>query len=215
MILCLDASTDKTVIGLRLNDDLTMEHVLTERDRLAFTVAELLDQWRVWKAELRGIAVGIGPGSFTGLRVSLAFAKGFARGLAIPIYPISSLKVMAANYGGAKAQVAVISPARRGEAHLAIFSTADLAPMQPNRVVAHEQLPELIAPECALTGPGLSKLGEALRLQLADAIPSEAIPDYPQVIHLGQLALNEWQDRTPPDIGIIVPDYGLDFPVKV
>jgi len=60
------------------------------------TVAELLREAGMELSGLRGIGVGSGPGSFTGVRVAAATALGLARGLEIPLYPVSSLAAAAA-----------------------------------------------------------------------------------------------------------------------
>ena len=70
-----------------------------ERDhakRLLPELERLLAQAGLERQQLRGIAVGIGPGSYTGLRVGLATAQGLGRGLAIPVRGVPTLEAMAA-----------------------------------------------------------------------------------------------------------------------
>lgn len=69
------------------------------------------------------LAVGTGPGSFTGLRVGIAFAQGIALGLARPVVGVGSLRAMATSVPGnvAGARCAVLD-ARRGEAFVAAYS---------------------------------------------------------------------------------------------
>jgi tRNA threonylcarbamoyladenosine biosynthesis protein TsaB len=63
----------------------------THAARLVPTIAQLLEDGGVDKGELGGVIVGAGPGSFTGVRVAAATAKGFAHALHIPMYAFSSL----------------------------------------------------------------------------------------------------------------------------
>ncbi|MEZ4271469.1 MAG: tRNA (adenosine(37)-N6)-threonylcarbamoyltransferase complex dimerization subunit type 1 TsaB [Myxococcota bacterium] len=72
---------------------------------------------------LRGIVVGMGPGSFTGLRVGLATVKGLAAGYATPLYGVSSLSLMAAAYGPGRVWVAL--DARRGEIFSATYKVTE------------------------------------------------------------------------------------------
>ena len=212
MLLCLDASTEKTVLGFYESPARCDERIVTDRDRLADHVRALLAEHDIEPHALDGIAVGSGPGSFTGLRVSYAFAKGLARGADLKIFPISSLQVLAANYDGAKSLVAVISSARKNAVHWSVFEKSSLRKIGEHAVVAHEDLRAKLTDEMALIGPGLAKLNSEVSDALKNFIPNPPPADWPRVMHLGRLALAEWSEKTPPDIGVIVPEYGLDFP---
>lgn len=82
-------------------------------------LAELLRSGNVAPKDLRAAVVGIGPGSFTGLRVGLATIKGLALGTSLPVFSVSSLAVMAASAG--PGYVAPFLDARRGEWYTALY----------------------------------------------------------------------------------------------
>jgi tRNA threonylcarbamoyladenosine biosynthesis protein TsaB len=212
VILCLESSADPSVIGLVEGEDLLVERVFSERDRFADEVEKILREAKVSPRRLSQIAVGIGPGSFTGLRVSLAFAKGMARALAIPIWPVSSLKIIAANLAACGQPVAVISPARRGQVHYALFDCLLLEMIEGPVVIGHAALLECLPPDAVLLGPGVAKLEENVRASLPERIPADANVHRPHARHLARLARETWQNVPPPDIGALVPEYGLDFP---
>lgn len=98
-VLALDTATKIQAIAL-LRDDTPLEDV---QHRVAFdhgsslltNVSETLDEHDLAPDDLDLISVGIGPGSFTGLRISLALAKGLAIGSNIPIVSVSSLAALA------------------------------------------------------------------------------------------------------------------------
>jgi tRNA threonylcarbamoyladenosine biosynthesis protein TsaB len=74
-------------------------------------------------AQLDLIAVGTGPGSYTGIRIGLATVAGLAEGLQIPIYGLNTLRIIAENagYGRESGMVAVALDARRTEVYAALY----------------------------------------------------------------------------------------------
>ncbi len=71
--------------------------------------------------DLTGIAVSIGPGSFTGVRIGLSTTKGLAYGTGMPAVGISTLQAIAARVAGFEGMVCSILDARKGEVYAAVF----------------------------------------------------------------------------------------------
>ncbi len=129
IVLGIDTATQATVVALRLADQSTLQ---TRDDpgarehpghatRLLDMAAELLARAGIGWAELARIAVGTGPGRFTGLRVGIATARGLAQSLDVELVGVSSLRALgfaAARREPAQAILAAID-ARRGEAFAA------------------------------------------------------------------------------------------------
>lgn len=78
-----------------------------------------LSGWR--PEELEGLAVTIGPGSFTGLRIGVAAVKGMAAALRVPVAAVSTLHALAAGCGPVSGLVAPVMDARRGQVYTALF----------------------------------------------------------------------------------------------
>ena len=72
-------------------------------------------------SDVAGIAVSIGPGSFTGIRIALSTVKGLAYGTGIPAVGISTLQAIAARVAGFEGVVCPILDARKGEVYAAVF----------------------------------------------------------------------------------------------
>ncbi len=99
--------------------ELSLDASATPSEALAKSLADVCAVSGFELSSLRGLVVGIGPGSFTGLRVGLALVKGLALGLGIPVYGTSSLAMLAASCGAGLVATAVAS--RRGEIFAALY----------------------------------------------------------------------------------------------
>jgi tRNA threonylcarbamoyladenosine biosynthesis protein TsaB len=123
LILAFDTATDVATSALVEDGE-----VLGERTSRAVTLLEdvdaLLRQAGARTGDIQGLAVGTGPGSFTGLRVGLATARGLALALGVPVAGVSTLEALAA---GAPGALPVID-ARRGEVFVLQGEPRVLAP---------------------------------------------------------------------------------------
>ena len=93
---------------------------------------DLLHQCGVTVSQLDGVAVANGPGSFTGIRIGVAAAKGFAWGLQLPLYGVSTLEAMAYHglAAGEGALVCAAMDARRSQIYNALFEIRGGKPMR-------------------------------------------------------------------------------------
>lgn len=98
LILCIETGTDICSVGLARDGELVSLRESDEgRDHaknVAVFVDELLRENGVAAEELSAVAVGMGPGSYTGLRIEVSFAKGLCYGLQIPLVAVGSLDSM-------------------------------------------------------------------------------------------------------------------------
>jgi tRNA threonylcarbamoyladenosine biosynthesis protein TsaB len=134
------------------------------QERLAMLVQATVAETGLDFAEIDRFAATVGPGSFTGLRVGLAFAKGLALAVGRPCIGIGTLEALAASAPGAGLTVAVID-AKRGQVYLQAF--ADGRPiMAPDSLaldVAAARLVELGAGRAIdIVGPGATLLDGVL-----------------------------------------------------
>jgi tRNA threonylcarbamoyladenosine biosynthesis protein TsaB len=126
-----DTSTAATSACVLHTDGRVFEHVPPpERLReppghsreLLPLVAESMERAGVGWADVDGIAVGVGPGTFTGLRIGVATARALATAAGLPVHPVSSLAALAAAARQAdEPRVLALIDARRGELFAALF----------------------------------------------------------------------------------------------
>jgi tRNA threonylcarbamoyladenosine biosynthesis protein TsaB len=109
LILAFDTATDRATSALVDDGELLGERVSRASTLLA-DVDALVRQAGAHPRDITGLAVGIGPGSFTGIRIGLAVARGLALALDVPAGGVSTLDALAA---GAPGAIAVIDAKRR------------------------------------------------------------------------------------------------------
>jgi tRNA threonylcarbamoyladenosine biosynthesis protein TsaB len=151
------------------------------QERLAPMAANVVARAGVAFAELSLVVVTIGPGSFTGLRVGLAFARGVSLASGAPLAGIGTLAALAAGVQGVAAGVI---DARRGHLYVQAFedgralSEPDILPLAE----AAARLRGFRRGRLALVGPGAALL--------ADAIPDASVDPRPapDLVALGRLA---------------------------
>lgn len=96
----------------------------THSETLLAEADGLLRGLRMQIADMDAIAVTVGPGSFTGIRIGLATAKGLAMAARLPLLPVSSLLALSYNIPCFDGIVAACMDARRGQVYNALFSPA-------------------------------------------------------------------------------------------
>lgn len=137
----------------------------------------------VAKRELAGVAIGGGPGSFTGLRIAGATGKALAHSLGVPLFAASGLLVQAAALADASSPVCAMFDARRGEVYAACYrfeGTAVSVLLEPAVGDALDFVERLRAHDVVYLGEGVERNRERMEEQgarlsgLRGAAPSAA-----------------------------------------
>jgi tRNA threonylcarbamoyladenosine biosynthesis protein TsaB len=89
--------------------------------RIIVEIAKLFETANVLPSQLSGIGVGVGPGSYTGLRIGIATAKALAKGLSVPLAGVSTLAAMAYGVLQEGEQGVVAMDARREHVYAGVF----------------------------------------------------------------------------------------------
>ena len=119
---------------------------LTHSQTLMVMAEDLLKACNLTPKDVEAVAVAAGPGSFTGVRIGVAAAKGFAWGGELPCYGVSTLEAMARNLGAWEGYVVPAMDARRSQVYTAIFHAEKgiLTRVEEDMAISLEELKEKI-----------------------------------------------------------------------
>ena len=224
LILSIETGTDICSVALANDGELMALRESDEgRDhakKVALFVDELLRETGVQPSDLDAIAVGKGPGSYTGLRIGVSFAKGLCYALNIPLIAVGSLnaltEVAREDYDASILDVeeqewsnAILCPmvdARRMEVYTQVFDTAG-TPLSEvvAEVVTEESLREWRTKgKLVMFGNGSAKCMELL----SDAIQVSVSPSARGIVRLAEEAFNAGKFE---DIAYFEPFYLKEF----
>lgn len=220
-ILAIDTTTEACSAALLVGDALIARAEEPGRghsDRILALVDEILAEAGIALSALHGIAAGIGPGAFTGVRISVAVAQGLAFGAALPVVPISSLEALAferMQRGGAS--VLACLDARMNEVYWGCYRADPQRGLVASAAVAVGAAANVQLPADALVpgggyfgiGRGLAAYPQLLNLRGLRCEPADqrALPDARAMALLGALRLGAGEGIDP---GALAPLYLRD-----
>lgn len=186
--------------GEQLLAEINLDVRTTPTEWLLQSMQHLLEQVGLQKSALDAISVVRGPGSFTGLRVGLATAKGLAMALERPLLGVSTLECLAMQLPYTKLPVCVMLDARKQEVYTALYrwEAGYPCPVTDECVTRPEKLLVDISEETLFTGNGALVYRSLIVRQLADrAHFAPAFLNLPRAAAAATLALRDWHaDRT-------------------
>ena len=143
LILAIETATKVSSVALsdgnKIVAALTMENGPEHSATLVPNIGKLLEMAGKTRKDLNAVAVSVGPGSFTGLRIGLATAKGLAYALNIPLIAVPTLKALAARfYDLPGVTVFSLADAQKKNAYCGIYR--DREEIQPVKVIPLETI---------------------------------------------------------------------------
>ena len=175
LLLALDTATERTTVGLAALDyqSLTLyaEAAVDARraamSRVLPMAESLLSANGFAIHEVGGVIVGRGPGSFTGVRIGVATAKGLAQGLGVPLWGVGTLDAVAWAFAECDVLLGVVGDAMRGEVYPALFECGggDIRRLSPDAVAKPADVAEqwaALGRPIVLAGGGLVKYASVL-----------------------------------------------------
>ena len=185
---------------------------VTHSRRLLAGIDRLLQESSMEWSAIDAVAVSLGPGSFTGLRIGLATAKGLAMAWRAELIGVGTLDGLAAQYS--VPQEIVVCPvldARKNEVYCGLYradSQGIPRLLEEYLVISPEALCDRISEPVVMLGDGAEVYGALFREKLADflnTLPAHLY--YPRAAAIGMLALEGWQKDEFLDPAGAVPIY--------
>jgi len=213
MLLAVDTSTNQ--IGLALYDGIQVIGELFWHSRhyhtveLAPAVADLFARSGLKMDAIQALGVALGPGSFTSLRVGLAFVKGLALARHLPIIGIPTLDVVAAAQEVRDLPLAAVLQAGRGRLALAWYEAGEIGwqAKGPTQVTTADELAESIHKPTIVCG----ELSADARQRLARKRVNVVLPSPAACVRrpavLAELAWERWQAGAQDDAASLAPIY--------
>jgi len=147
-LLILAFETSAKAVGVALHDGQSLlaegyqNTGLTHSQTLMSMAQDLLKNCQKKPSDVTHLAVAAGPGSFTGVRIGVAAAKGFAWGAELPVYGVSTLEAMALGLGVFDGHICACMDARRNQVYNAVFlaDSGKLDRVSEDRAISLEEL---------------------------------------------------------------------------
>ena len=181
LILAFETSAKAASVALLDGNRLLAENYqntgMTHSQTLMVMAQDMLRSCGKTSADVDAIAVAEGPGSFTGVRIGVAAAKGFAWGRELPCYGVSTLEAMAISLGAYDGIVCPVMDARRSQVYNALFEAncGKLTRIREDRAISLQDLGE----DVKKMGRPVFLVGDGSLLcynTLLEAVPSLVLP---------------------------------------
>ena len=219
MILSIETATPVCSVALHQTGVIRgSSHLFVEQEassKLAVMIDELLERCQGRQNELSAIAVSAGPGSYTGLRIGVATAKGMCYALNLPLIAINTLEILVKQmlkYGPGNALLCPMLDARRMEVYC-LMATAKGQVVMPTAALIVDQesfAPWLAKDKVIFFGSGAWKCREVI--QSDKAIFVAAV--HPSAEELGELAFEKFKGNQVESVFDFEPFYLKDFLIK-
>jgi len=218
LILSIDTSTSCSSVAITRGDmhdgelvaTLSLNSKITHSRRLLTGIDWLLGENKIDFADIDGLAVGLGPGSFTGLRIAMATVKGLAVAMNKPLLGVSTLDALALNCSGEMPLCALID-ARKKEVYRRWYLQDDRCVYRPQgdiAAVTPAELSQEVSEPCLFAGDALFSYGEQLQENLGDRMRiAPRCLYYPSAAAIGFLCCEQFAAGVFLDIESATPLY--------
>jgi tRNA threonylcarbamoyladenosine biosynthesis protein TsaB len=215
LVLGIDTATAVASVGLVRDGAPLAENSLRETtnhtETLLPLIVDVLTRTGISLADVEGIGVSIGPGSFTGLRIALGTVKGFSYALGHKVVGVSTLEALAHTVSGWEGLVCPILDARKREVYAALFQRGkqgNVDRLSPDQVLAPQAILERITEPCVFLGDGVETYGSLIQERCGSA--AQILPfatHHPCGMIVAKLAWERLRQGEYDDLSTLVPAY--------
>lgn len=219
LILSLESATPVCSValfeGAKLLDSSHLQIPQSASSKLAVMIDEVLKRCNVSPKQLNAVAVSSGPGSYTGLRIGVASAKGLCFALSIPLIAVNTLESMVSQVADRSNEGDLLCPmldARRMEVYC-LLALADGRVIQETQAKVIDESSfqsELSKNKIIFFGNGAAKCRDVI--QHTNAVFLDDV--FPSAVDIGRLAFAKFESQTFEDLASFEPFYLKDFMVK-
>ena len=216
-ILNIESSTTNCSISLALDGNLVAlkesnDDKYSHSTKLHFFINEVLKKSNISVKELVAIAVSKGPGSYTGLRIGVAAAKGLCYSLDIPLISISTLHILSKQIQvREQGLILPVMDARRDEVYCAVYdSSYNLIKKAVPKIINQESFSELsYKSKLYFIGNGQEKCKRLIENNINLIFSNNNT--FPSAREMTQLSYQKFKDLNFNDVAYFEPDYLKDF----
>lgn len=199
MLLAIDTSTARLGLalydGTQVSGEMTWTSSARHTQELAPAVAGLLERVGVQVSAIQCLGVAIGPGSFTSLRVGLAFVKGMALARRIPIVGVPTLDVVAASVPVGERKLAAVLQAGRGKLALVWYRPVESGWISEGAAVVAtaEEIEQMIHKPTIVCGEMTAEERQHLARRYKNVVLASPAQCVRRPGQLAEMAWNRWQ----------------------
>lgn len=213
-ILAIDTATKTGSVAITSGDSILSERLLnvdtTHSENLLPAIAQMASETCIALDEIDLIAVTLGPGSFTGIRIGVGSVKGLALALDRPVVGVSTLEAMAANFPYANKIIKPVMDARKSEVYTAdfIWEEGTLKRLSDDKVESPEKMLEGVCENTIFVGDGLIKYGELIKDSAGDlAFFADHFLSYIRASAVARLGQVFFEEKGGLDLAAFTPAY--------
>ena len=216
-LLNIETSTKNCSVSVAKDGEtIALREIATEgyshAEKLHVFIEEVLAEAKITYKELSGVAIGSGPGSYTGLRIGVSAAKGLCYALEIPLIAIESLTILASKVGISDGVIIPMLDARRMEVYCSVFDQDQNIIQKTSAKILDENSFEEVQGPIYIVGDCQEKCQSVLIDDRFNFLPDF---QYPSAQEMATLSYSKFKAEQFEDVSYFEPFYLKDFLVTV